>query len=188
MHIRDRDVTIKSTRPPGRRRRQAVPTTRSELADDCTSTSIGGRHGDRHAPKSKDSEPHHRRRSQGAGSPRPPGWRGCSGSPTSGPCQRDPRNEGTTISSTTEGRRLGRMLYQGRWLDPQALTLRESIERWIASLVTGEVTPSAYGAVRTTRSSAPTARRPPTTRTSCRSSPPSMPRRSTTTGESAVVS
>ena len=32
------------------------------------------------------------------------------------------------------------MLYEGRWLDPQALMLRESIQRWIASLVTGEVT------------------------------------------------
>jgi argininosuccinate synthase len=32
------------------------------------------------------------------------------------------------------------MLYEGRWLDPQALMLRESVQRWIASLVTGEVT------------------------------------------------
>jgi argininosuccinate synthase len=32
------------------------------------------------------------------------------------------------------------MLYEGRWLDPQALMLREAVQRWIASLVTGEVT------------------------------------------------
>jgi argininosuccinate synthase len=38
------------------------------------------------------------------------------------------------------GRRLGRLLYEGRWLDPQALMLRESIQRWVASIVTGEVT------------------------------------------------
>src|SRR3712207_8658458 len=34
---------------------------------------------------------------------------------------------------------LFRSLYEGRWLDPQALMLREPIQRWIASLVTGEV-------------------------------------------------
>jgi len=39
-----------------------------------------------------------------------------------------------------EGRRLGRLLYEGRWLDPQALMLRESIQRWVSSVVTGEVT------------------------------------------------
>jgi argininosuccinate synthase len=38
------------------------------------------------------------------------------------------------------GRRLGRLLYEGRWLDPQALMLRESVLRWISSVVTGEVT------------------------------------------------
>jgi argininosuccinate synthase len=49
-------------------------------------------------------------------------------------------NEDTIASYHTEGRRLGRLLYEGRWLDPQALMLREAILRWIASLVTGEVT------------------------------------------------
>jgi len=49
-------------------------------------------------------------------------------------------NEDTLANYNTEGRRLGRLLYEGRWLDPQALQLRESIVRWIASVVTGEVT------------------------------------------------
>jgi len=49
-------------------------------------------------------------------------------------------NEDTLASYYAEGRRLGRLLYEGRWLDPQALMLREAIQRWIASLVTGEVT------------------------------------------------
>jgi argininosuccinate synthase len=49
-------------------------------------------------------------------------------------------NEDTIANYHADGRRLGRLLYEGRWLDPQALMLRESIQRWIASLVTGEVT------------------------------------------------
>jgi argininosuccinate synthase len=49
-------------------------------------------------------------------------------------------NEDTIATYQSEGRRLGRLLYEGRWLDPQALMLRESIQRWVASLVTGEVT------------------------------------------------
>jgi argininosuccinate synthase len=49
-------------------------------------------------------------------------------------------NEDTIANYHHEGRRLGRLLYEGRWLDPQALMMRESIQRWIASLVTGEVT------------------------------------------------
>jgi argininosuccinate synthase len=48
-------------------------------------------------------------------------------------------NEDTIANYHAEGRRLGRLLYEGRWLDPQALMLREAIQRWIASLVTGEV-------------------------------------------------
>src|ERR671926_530538 len=48
-------------------------------------------------------------------------------------------NEDTLATYYSEGRRLGRLLYEGRWLDPQALMLRESIQRWVASLVTGEV-------------------------------------------------
>ena len=49
-------------------------------------------------------------------------------------------NEDTTANYHAEGRRLGRLLYEGRWLDPQALMLRESLQRWVASVVTGEVT------------------------------------------------
>ncbi|MCB0916259.1 MAG: argininosuccinate synthase [Actinobacteria bacterium] len=49
-------------------------------------------------------------------------------------------NEDTIANYQTEGVRLGRLLYQGRWLDPQSLMLRESIMRWVASAVTGEVT------------------------------------------------
>src|SRR5215218_8356553 len=49
-------------------------------------------------------------------------------------------NEDTIANYHAEGRRLGRLLYEGRWFDPQALMLRESLQRWIASLVTGEVT------------------------------------------------
>ena len=49
-------------------------------------------------------------------------------------------NEDTVANYHAEGRRLGVLLYQGRWLDPQALMLRESLQRWVASLVTGEVT------------------------------------------------
>jgi argininosuccinate synthase len=49
-------------------------------------------------------------------------------------------NEDTIASYHHEGRRLGRLLYEGRWLDPQALMMREAIQRWVASLVTGEVT------------------------------------------------
>ncbi len=49
-------------------------------------------------------------------------------------------NEDTIELYHDQGRRLGRLLYEGRWLDPQALMIRESVQRWIASLVTGEVT------------------------------------------------
>jgi argininosuccinate synthase len=38
------------------------------------------------------------------------------------------------------GRRLGRLLYEGRWFDPQALMLREPLMRWVGSAVTGTVT------------------------------------------------
>ena len=40
-------------------------------------------------------------------------------------------NEDTLASITTRDARLGRLLYQGRWLDPQALMLRESLQRWV---------------------------------------------------------
>jgi argininosuccinate synthase len=39
-----------------------------------------------------------------------------------------------------DGRRLGRLLYEGRWLEPQALMVRESLQRWVGMAVTGEVT------------------------------------------------
>jgi argininosuccinate synthase len=48
-------------------------------------------------------------------------------------------NEDTVANYHTEGRRLGRLMYEGRWLDPQSLMLRESIQRWVGSAVTGEV-------------------------------------------------
>ncbi len=48
-------------------------------------------------------------------------------------------NEDTIASYHAEGRRLGRLLYEGRWLDPQSLMLRESLQRWVGSAVTGEV-------------------------------------------------
>jgi argininosuccinate synthase len=49
-------------------------------------------------------------------------------------------NEDTIEQYRTDGRRLGRLLYQGRWFDPQALMLREAAQRWIARAITGEVT------------------------------------------------
>src|SRR4051794_9133159 len=49
-------------------------------------------------------------------------------------------NEDTLASYHSEGRRLGRLMYEGRWLDPQALMLRESLQRWVGMAVTGEVT------------------------------------------------
>ena len=49
-------------------------------------------------------------------------------------------NEDTIEQYRNHGRRLGRLLYQGRWFDPQALMLRETAQRWVARAVTGEVT------------------------------------------------
>jgi argininosuccinate synthase len=49
-------------------------------------------------------------------------------------------NEDTIDLYRTNGRRLGRLLYEGRWFDPQALMLRESLQRWVGSAITGEVT------------------------------------------------
>jgi argininosuccinate synthase len=48
-------------------------------------------------------------------------------------------NEDTIEQYRANGRRLGRLLYQGRWFDPQTLMLRETAQRWVASAVTGEV-------------------------------------------------
>ncbi len=49
-------------------------------------------------------------------------------------------NEGTIDNYRTMGRRLGRLAYEGRWFDPQALMLRESVQKWVGKAVTGEVT------------------------------------------------
>jgi len=49
-------------------------------------------------------------------------------------------NEDTIEQFRINGIRLGRLLYQGRWFDSQALMLRETAQRWVASAITGEVT------------------------------------------------
>jgi argininosuccinate synthase len=49
-------------------------------------------------------------------------------------------NEQTLDRYATEGRLLGRLLYEGRWFEPQALMLRDALQRWVAAVVTGEVT------------------------------------------------
>lgn len=49
-------------------------------------------------------------------------------------------NEDTIAAYHAEGRRMGRLLYEGRWLDPQTLMLRESLMKWVAGAVTGSVT------------------------------------------------
>jgi argininosuccinate synthase len=49
-------------------------------------------------------------------------------------------NEDTIEQYRENGRKLGRLLYQGRWFDPQAIMLREAAQRWVAKPVTGEVT------------------------------------------------
>ena len=49
-------------------------------------------------------------------------------------------NEDTIEQYRINGLRLGRLLYQGRWFDPQALMLRETAQRWVAKAITGEVT------------------------------------------------
>ena len=48
-------------------------------------------------------------------------------------------NEGTLENYRNMGRRLGRMLYEGRWFDSQALMLREALQKWVAKAITGEV-------------------------------------------------
>ena len=48
-------------------------------------------------------------------------------------------NEDTIEQYRDNGRKLGRLLYQGRWFDPQAIMLRETAQRWVARAVTGEV-------------------------------------------------
>jgi len=48
-------------------------------------------------------------------------------------------NEDTIDQYRDSGRKLGRLLYQGRWFDPQAIMLRETAERWVARAISGEV-------------------------------------------------
>ncbi len=49
-------------------------------------------------------------------------------------------NEGSIEQYRDMGRRLGRLLYEGRWFDPQSMMLRETLQRWVARAITGEVT------------------------------------------------
>ena len=49
-------------------------------------------------------------------------------------------NEDTIEQYRENGRRLGRLLYQGRWFDPQSMMLRETAQRWVARAISGEVT------------------------------------------------
>ncbi len=49
-------------------------------------------------------------------------------------------NEDTIANYSSQGRKLGRLLYEGRWFDPQSLMLRESLTRWVASTISGTVT------------------------------------------------
>ena len=49
-------------------------------------------------------------------------------------------NEDTIEQYRANGRRLGKLLYHGRWFDPQSLMLRETAQRWVARAITGEVT------------------------------------------------
>ena len=49
-------------------------------------------------------------------------------------------NEATLERYAADGHRLGRLLYEGRWFDPQALMLRDALQRYVARPVTGEVT------------------------------------------------
>ena len=94
---------------------------------------IGGRHRPRH--ERPDREPHHRGQE-------PRHLR----SARHGAGHRSERlvtgihNEDTIEQYRISGMRLGRLLYQGRWFDSQALMLRETAQRWVARAVTGEVT------------------------------------------------
>ena len=49
-------------------------------------------------------------------------------------------NEDTLATYHEQGRRLGRLMYEGRWLEPQSFMLRESIQKWVGSAITGSVT------------------------------------------------
>ena len=77
-------------------------------------------------------------------------------------------NENTTDQYVTLGRRLGRLLYEGKWFDPEAMMLKDALARWIAPLDHRPASRSSCAAATTTRSSRPRRRTWPTTRTSCR--------------------
>ena len=131
--IEPEDVTVRfEARSAGRHRRHACMTTRSSWCTRPTPSVAGTVWACPTRSRTGSSRP-----SPGA-STRRPAWR-CCGSPTSGSLSAI-HNEDTLANYFADGRRLGRLLYEGRWLDPQALMLRESIQRWIASVVTGEVT------------------------------------------------
>jgi argininosuccinate synthase len=49
-------------------------------------------------------------------------------------------NEDTLATYHEQGRRLGRLMYEGRWLEPQSLMLRESVQKWVGSTINGSVT------------------------------------------------
>ncbi|MBC8139169.1 MAG: argininosuccinate synthase, partial [Fibrella sp.] len=49
-------------------------------------------------------------------------------------------NEGTVDNYRTMGRKLGRLLYEGRWFDPQSLMIRDTLQKWVGRAVTGTVT------------------------------------------------
>ncbi|MBP9779201.1 argininosuccinate synthase [Candidatus Gracilibacteria bacterium] len=49
-------------------------------------------------------------------------------------------NEGTIDNYVTLGRKLGRFMYEGKWYDPQAIMLKESVQNWIGKTITGAVT------------------------------------------------
>ncbi len=66
-------------------------------------------------------------------------------------------NEDTIASLPQRGTEAGRLLYEGRWLDPQALMLRESLQRWVGTAVTGR-SRCGCAAARTTRSWTPPGR------------------------------
>jgi argininosuccinate synthase len=49
-------------------------------------------------------------------------------------------NENTTDLYVNLGRRLGRLLYEGKWFDPEAMMLKDALTRWVAPAITGTVT------------------------------------------------
>jgi argininosuccinate synthase len=49
-------------------------------------------------------------------------------------------NESTTDQYATLGRRLGRLLYEGKWFDPESMMLKDALVRWVATSITGSVT------------------------------------------------